>query len=492
MVVSRRGFLELSGAAAILASWGGMLGSRGSAHAAEVASRDDDQIYHFLNRIQYTITEADYELAKSIGIEGYLNEQLNLTMKRKGKVKLSSVLKKDRLKAASGKDASFKARQALHQGYINRTAFSTQQLYERMVEFWSDHFNITFNELEPDLVDFQNNVIRKHALGKFGDMVQASAKHPAMLFYLDNYLNTKKKPQENYARELMELHTIGVDGGYTEDDVKNVARIMTGWQVDDSMPGGFFFNEEVHDVKAKTVLGVSYPAGRGAEEGELLIDFLQKLPQTAHYISKKLCVRFVSDTPPDSLVDAMTAKWQETGGDIKEVLKVLFLSNEFKASIGIKFKRPLEWYAGVVRIGGIEFKDYWYQNFLLEKIGQIPYAWEQPNGYPDVMTAWANTNGLLERWNVAFEIFNRSFDKKSGIKAAVVKKVGKAKTVGELVDNVVLLAFGKPLDDKFRQDLIGFVGNTIDPNKPLEKETIETKLSSLLTLVVASPQFNFH
>lgn len=492
MVVSRRGFLELTGAAAILAAWGGPFGSVRTAHAAGAASREDDQVYHFLCRVQYGVNPADFEKCKSIGEAAYLEEQLNFEKLKKGKVKLSSILKSDRLKAAKGKDAYFKGRQGLHQGYINRAAFSTAQLYEKMCEFWSDHFNITFNELVPDLIDFQNNVIRKHALGKFGDMLQASAKHPAMLYYLDNYLNTKRKPQENYARELMELHTIGVDGGYTETDVKEVARILTGWQVDDALPGGFFFNEDKHDVKAKVVLGVTYPAGRGAEEGEQLIDTLQKSPQTAAYISKKLCIRFVSDTPPQTLIDKMAAKWLETGGDIKEVLRVLFLSDEFKASAGQKFRRPLEWYVGLVRVTGAEFKDYYYQNYLLEKLGQVPFGWEQPNGYPDVAPAWANTNGLLERWNTAFEIVQRSFDKKSGIKSSLTKKIGKVTTVGQLVDKVILVVFGRPMGGTLRSDLIGFVGNSIDENKVLDKETLETKLSALMTLLFASPLFQFH
>ncbi|HYG74413.1 MAG TPA: DUF1800 domain-containing protein [Planctomycetota bacterium] len=488
MSLSRRDFLHYTGAAALLAAWGGPLGAP-KAEAAGFASRADALTYHFLNRISYGVRANDIARCSEIGIAAYLEEQLNPeTIKTRARIKLSPLLKADRLKAAKGKDAHFKARVALVNGMIQRAAYSPAQLFERMVEFWSDHFNITLDELEPDLIDFQREVIRKHALGSFKDMLVAVAKHPAMLYYLDNYLNVKDKPQENYARELMELHTIGVDGGYTEKDVKEVARALTGWTVDDEQPGGFFFDAEEHDDGPKTILGLTTP-GSGIDDGMAVLDYLAGLPQTAQFICRKLCVRFVSDSPPSTLVDRMAQVWMQNNGAIKPVLRELFLSGEFNASIGQKLRRPLDWYIGVVRSTGVEFKDYWYMNSILEKLGQAPYAWEPPNGYPDVMTAWANTNGLLERWNSGYALTEYPLnDRKSGIKTDLLKRLGKIQSVPDVVDKASLLVFGKTLDDEKRQQLILFITDG-KPTAVWDKELQAKKLGSLMALLFASPMF---
>jgi len=490
MALSRRDFLSYSSAAAILAAWGGPLGLSRAQAAPLAAPRADDLTYHFLNRISYGVRAEDIERCNQMGVAAYLEEQLNPdSIKSRARFKVSPLLKADRLKAAKGKDAGFKARVASVNGMIQRAANSPAQLYERMVEFWSDHFNITIDELEPELIDFHREVIRKHAFGNFKDMLVGVAKHPAMLYYLDNYLNVKDKPQENYARELMELHTIGVDGGYTEQDVKEVARALTGWTVDDEQPGGFYFDPEEHDSESKVFLGKFLAAGNGISDGMAVLEYLAGLPQTAQFICRKLCVRFVSDSPSPSLVDQIAGVWMSNNGEIKPVLRALLLSDEFNAAINMKFRRPLDWYIAVVRATGIEFKDYWYMNSFLEKLGQPPYAWEPPNGYPDVMNAWANTNGLLERWNSGYALNEFPLnDKKSGIKTDLLKRLGKPKNTTELIDNASLLVFGKKLDDARRADLLAFItdgkGEYI-----LSKELQEKKWGSLMALLFASPMF---
>ena len=231
-----------------------------------------------------------------------------------------------------------------------RQMFSQRQLYEVMVEFWSDHFNIHLvNGLGPTLKpEDDRQVIRAHALGNFRDLLHASAKSPSMLFYLDNFFNLASAPNENYARELMELHTLGVDGGYTENDVKEVARCFTGWSI--RFPGDtsgdygtFVFLPAVHDNNAKVVLQNSITAGGGQSDGEQVLDILAAHPSTAQFIATKLCRRFISDTRTQPVIDAVAAAFTQSGGDIKTTLRALFATDAFRNTADLKFTRPAEY-----------------------------------------------------------------------------------------------------------------------------------------------------
>ena len=257
-----------------------------------------------------------------------------------------------------------------------RAIYSNRQLEEQLDDFWYNHFNV-FVDKGADrylVTEYERDAIRPHVLGKFRDLLEATAKSPAMLFYLDNWQSVgpnapqprgqgnkaKRGLNENYGRELMELHTLGVDGGYTQKDVTEVARCFTGWTINQPQRGGkFVFNPRLHDNGEKVVLGVTIPAGGGESDGEKVLDILAHHPATAHFISKKLAMRFVADDPPAALVDRMADTFLKTDGDIRQVMLTMIDSKEFW-SVGAyrsKVKSPLEMVASAVRAmnGNVDF-----------------------------------------------------------------------------------------------------------------------------------------
>ncbi len=298
---------------------------------------------------------------------------------------------------------------------ILRAIYSRRQLYEVMVDFWSNHFNIFAAKnicyaLKPN---DDRDVVRPHALGNFNDMLHASAQSPAMLIYLDNQANRKRAPDENYARELMELHTVSVDGGYTQKDVQELARVLTGWNVvnprNDGMmgmagngeAGDFFYNERIHDNGAASVMGLHIPAGAGMRGGKMALDMLASRPSTATFISTKLARRFISDAPPASAVQKGAAAFTKSKGDIKATLSAILHSEEFRQSLGQKMKRPFEFGVSALRIldAGVTINKRLLRTF--NQLGQPLFLWAFPNGYPDVRNAWNSTNLILNRWNFA-------------------------------------------------------------------------------------------
>jgi uncharacterized protein (DUF1800 family) len=358
---------------------------------------------------------------------------------------------------------------------IIRAAYSERQLQEVMTDFWFNHFNIFWaKNLDRDMTtDYEMSVIRPHTMGKFKDLLMATAKSPAMLVYLDNFQSTspdarlpqgrpgqlqrrpnslggfgnprlapgandpyyrqqqidremqrdqmqnrnqtpqqqrpiaaqpKRKPgiNENYAREIMELHTLGVEGGYTQKDVQEVARCLTGWTVDRPRQApGFVFRSFMHDNGEKTVLGQKIPAGGGIKDGEMVIDILAHQPSTAKFISTKLVRRFVSDTPPQALVDRVTAVYTKTDGDIREMLRTILTSPEFnsKEAYRAKIKSPFELAASAIRALGADVNAPLQTVQFIAKMGEPLYLYQAPTGYPDRADQWVNTGSLLERLN---------------------------------------------------------------------------------------------
>ena len=317
---------------------------------------------------------------------------------------------------------------------VVRAVSSEHQLAEVMADFWSNHFNIFMgkNIARVYLPSYIEETIRPRIFGRFEDLLVATARSPAMMVYLDNaqsIMPGAEPPQpgrraarrraaampavqqrrptglnENYARELMELHTLGVDGGYTQKDVTEVARILTGWSVARPAQGsGFVFNGWAHDQGAKTVLGVAFPAGGGEDEGRRLLRMLANHPSTAHYISGKLCARLVSDTPPDGCVDLAVAAWKRSGGEIREVLRVILHSPDFWAPAhrAAKVKSPLEFVVSAVRaVGGVPDSTPRLAG-AVGRLGQPIYQHVAPNGYPELEEDWVNSGALLNRMNVA-------------------------------------------------------------------------------------------
>ena len=307
---------------------------------------------------------------------------------------------------------------------LYRAIYSNHQLEEVLVDFWMNHFNV-FKEkaqVRMMLTSYERDVIRPHVLGHFKDLLIATAKSPAMLMYLDNFQsaaprddlpaplqangNPVRRPglNENYGRELMELHTLGVDGGYTQDDVIAVARAFTGWTIfDPSRYGEFQFNNANHDRKEKVVLEHRLPAGRGEQDGLDVLDILASHPSTAKFISRKLAQRFVADDPPQSLVDRMAATFTKTDGDLRAVLQTLFSSVEFSSEGAwqAKLRSPLEMVVASVRALNADVVDVMPLAQRIAELGQPLYGKVEPTGYPNTGESWASTSGLLGRINFA-------------------------------------------------------------------------------------------
>jgi uncharacterized protein (DUF1800 family) len=335
----------------------------------------------------------------------------------------------------------------LSQQKILRAAYSSRQLQEVMVDFWFNHFNV-FSGKGPTriyLTEYERDTIRPHALGRFRDLLHATAKSPAMLFYLDNWQSAAdpgattmvaaapvrpgarrraisvrprttadlpasaggRRPRglnENYARELMELHTLGVDGGYTQTDVQEVARAFTGWTIANPRQGGSFrFEPRLHDFGEKTVLGQRLPAVGGQRDGERVLDILARHPSTATHIAVKLVRRFVADQPSRVLVERAAAAFRRTDGDIREVVRVIVTSPEFfdADSVRAKVKTPFEFVVSALRATGTDARTVLPLVQTLQQLGMPLYGCQPPTGYADTASAWVNTGALLNRMNFA-------------------------------------------------------------------------------------------
>jgi uncharacterized protein (DUF1800 family) len=311
---------------------------------------------------------------------------------------------------------------------IVRGVYSERQLQEVMTDFWFNHFNVFWDKGADRWLttDFEMKVIRPRVFGKFKDLLLATAQSPAMLFYLDNHLSSVPDPRiaalrnrnrpnnaaanrktginENYARELMELHTLGVDGGYTQKDVTEVARALTGWTIDrPRMNANFVFRPQMHDHGEKLVLDHKIPANGGMQDGLKVIDILAHHPSTARFIATKLVRRFVSDNPPQSLVDKVAATYNKTDGDIREMLRTIFYSDEFMSpnNYGEKFKTPLEYVVSSIRALDGDAAGTQQLQRTLTQMGQPLFQYQPPTGFPDRKDQWMSDGALVARLNYA-------------------------------------------------------------------------------------------
>jgi uncharacterized protein (DUF1800 family) len=316
----------------------------------------------------------------------------------------------------------------LWEGKLYRAVYSNRQLAEELTDFWFNHFNIYMDKGADRYLTtaYERDAIRPNVLGKFSAMLKATAQSPAMLFYLDNWQsvspnavtgnrrgpapNAPKRRRglnENYARELLELHTLGVDGGYTQQDVIEVARCFTGWTIKEPYRGaGFEFNPRMHDPGEKTVLGVKIPAGGGVDDGLKVLDIVTHHPATAHHISFELAQRFVADNPPPALVDAMAQTFQRTGGDLREVMKTMLTSREFwsQGAYRAKVKSPLEMVASALRATGADMTVAFGIANKIGDMGEPLYRKVEPTGYSNAGAEWLNSAALLERMNFALAL----------------------------------------------------------------------------------------
>ncbi len=315
--------------------------------------------------------------------------------------------------------------QTLAKGKVLRAIESERQLEEVLADFWYNHFNVDAAKGNERLIvtDYDREAIRPHVLGKFRDLLEATASSAAMMLYLDNAQSKADGLNENYARELMELHTLGVNGSYTQHDIIEVARCFTGWTTTNTNvgarfvlrrgePQGFRYDDALHDKGEKTVLGVTIPAEGGKEDGEKVLDILARSPSTARFISRELAQRFVADGPPPALIDRMAKTFQDTDGDIRAVLATLFDSPEFfsEGAYRAKLKTPFEMIVSAVRATGAKVDDAGTLVGQISALGEPLYRKLEPTGYSNVGTDWLSSASLMGRINFGLDLAQNRVD----------------------------------------------------------------------------------
>ncbi|MCB1607518.1 MAG: DUF1800 domain-containing protein [Xanthomonadales bacterium] len=460
-----------------------------------------DPLQLLINRSSFGLRSAEYQAAQALGFDGWLERQLNpesidVSGLESALARLLPTLSMSNaalIADARATQNSFRSFIELRSATFLRQFYSGQQLYEVMVEFWSNHFSV--EHISGPIRQFKtpdDRAIRSNAMGSFRDLLNANARSPAMLFYLDNYVNVVSGPQENYARELLELHTLGVNGGYTEDDVKNVARAFTGWTINGRGDYEFIFNGLVHDFEAKTFLGQAMPAGQGVEDGQQVLDILASHPSTANLIATKLVRRFVADNPPATLVDAVAQVFLSTGGDVRSMLRTIFSSSEFAASGDQKVKRPAEFVMSAMRVLDLQFQGdapIRRINAYLEQLNQLPFMWPAPNGYPDVQGYWINTTAWLTRWNFAFAVAENTLA--PGLYFNPATLIGSANKAAEVVDVLADRLLHRPLLDEDRALLIELVAGGAPVDARIDARTLQLRVRELTAVLLASPYFHF-
>jgi len=469
-----------------------LLAAGAGAPSILAAAADDAAILHALNRLTYGPRPGDIDRVKAMGLQKWIdlqltpgridNSALEAKLRRLETLTLDSetiqreyagpamaerrkrqLENPEAVKPGPGSmrndpdmprgpmdDTQRKARQVIsdiEEAKLLRAVYSERQLEEVLVDFWFNHFNVFAGKGATRIYisEYERDAIRPYVLGSFREMLGATAKSPAMLFYLDNWLSSagdatetgeagdarearearaRRRARslaspaspasrarrsnginENYARELLELHTLGVDGGYTQKDIVNVAKAFTGWTMQPRQGSGFRFAPGRHDRSEKIVLGKTIRPG-GVDEGERVLDIVAAHPATARHIATKLAIRFVSDNPPAALVDRAAARFTATNGDLREVLEVILGSPEFASpeTYRAKVKTPLEFVASALRATGAEVRSGLPLVKTLRDMGMPPYFCQPPTGYDEMATTWVSAGALVSRMNFAVDL----------------------------------------------------------------------------------------
>jgi len=504
--------------------------------------RGDRQINHVLSRLTYGARPGDPERVRAIGVSAWIDRQLRprtiddsateraLAELTTLQMPITALLReyprpdaKLRAQLASGE----MSRQEMMERYpvekrpvriadelraakAVRAVTSERQLEEVMVEFWFNHFNVFAGkgDVRWYVSAYEREAIRPYALAKFPDLVRATAYHPAMLFYLDNWLSARpdfRVPagpnrgrrgglNENYARELMELHTLGVDGGYTQKDVTEVARAFTGWTIDRPQTDGHFvFRPIMHDTGEKIVLGQRIPAGGGREDGERVIEILTRHPATARFIATKLVRRFVSDTPPPALVARVAGSYLSTGGDIPAMLRAIFESPEFwsEDAYRAKIKKPFEFVASAVRaLGGTtDAQGAMALARASAEIGEPLYQAQPPTGYADRADVWVNAGALLARMNFALGLVSGRYPRVS-VELAPLVAGADPRSPAAVLDRLLGVIVADQAAPETRAVLMA---QLTDPQitrlSPDDRGAANTDVAKLAALVIGSPDF---
>jgi uncharacterized protein (DUF1800 family) len=380
-----------------------------------------DPIFHLLARATYGPRPGDVERVRAQGRSEWIDEQLHPEQIDDTPLVLRlaecELIFDDAHELRSVEESHI--RHQMERATVLRAAHTRRQLQEVMTGFWTDHFSIDAGKrgCRQTKPRDERDVIRPHALGTFRELVRASALSPAMLIYLDGRENRSRSPDEapneNYARELLELHTLGVRGGYTQTDVMEAARCLTGWTLEEDSFAKTFtaasygtrdavFRADWHDDGEKTVLGHRIPAGRGAQDLDDLLDIVCAHPSTARHVALKLCRRLVAESPPPSIVASTATVFGDSKGDLKTVVRHVLNSDEFANNAAAKIKRPLRFIVSALRAVGAEVRAGRGELEALERMGHVPYSHPTPDGYPDEAEPWMGT--MLWRWNFALAL----------------------------------------------------------------------------------------
>ncbi|RME85558.1 MAG: DUF1800 domain-containing protein [Caldilineae bacterium] len=496
MYPTRREFLKTGGLLALLATGPHFIRS-GTQPPIRWRSPQpvlaQDPALHLLRRATFGPTRSELERMRSMGVDAWIEEQLHPELIDDGELEAHLKATYPTLSMDLPDLFQMPPRQVvaeLRAATLERALYSKRQLLEVLVDHWSNHFSVDqlkggcrFSKTWED-----REVIRAHALGSFRDLLGADARSPCMLEYLDNYRSTKEAPNENYARELMELHTLGVDGGYTETDVKEVARAFTGWTIARGTHT-FVFRQRIHDTGSKVVLGHFLPAGRGIEDGEEVLDLLARHESTSYYVSRRLAQRLVADEPPDNVVTAAAKVFRDTDGDLRAVVRAILMHKAFWTSTGQKLRRPLELLVAAARTLEIPDIDGSIMTAAANYLGQPPFGWTAPNGYPDVAGAWVNTDALLKRWNYGMLLCE------GHIPTAIPDYVALLQGVPDhqgttIVDFFIDLVLHQKMHPEDRDQLIAFLDGDDGPfnaNLPHHRR----RVPSMVGLIVDSPYFQW-
>jgi uncharacterized protein (DUF1800 family) len=452
------------------------------AHAVAPPNEWSNPVARLVRRATMGIDEATLNQAKSMGYQAWLQSQIDYTRLDSSSIDGQVAALWPNL--AGTPETLFQvdqgqAQQQLSAAWLMRAALSPRQLYERMVEFWSDHLNIEIGKVGYLKIIDERDVIRKHALGKFGDLIKASAKSPAMLAYLDQNVSRVGAPNQNYARELLELHTLGVDNGYTQDDVADLSRVLTGWTLQGR--GNFTFNPALHDWTQKRVMGITIPAApsstgaAGILEGEQIIDMLVNHPNTARYISTKLLMWFVTPEPTATQISAVSSVFRATKGDLKLVVRAV-LNQGWIAQAPLKFKRPFHYLVSSLRAAKATITNTVNLNGQMTLLGMPLYFWETPDGYPDAFEYWSGN--LMPRWQVASTVSNL----RTGT-LIIDSAPYLAGTRDAAIDLINTNFFGGEMGASQRSQLLAYLnGGTFN----------DTRVRETLSLAIASETFQWY
>lgn len=445
-----------------------------------------------VQRITMGATPGELARVNAIGYDAYLEEQLDFESlddsvleRRVARDYPATSLTTAELLQRYRRDPYSKAHDHLVIATMLRSISSPRQLFERMVIFWSDHFNIDIGDdtllMKPS---DDRDVIRRHAMGTFPELLRASAYSPAMLFYLDNYSNTKEFPQENYAREILELHTLGVDNGYTQNDIVEVARCLTGWTLFDlygnpkNRRGDFVFEAGAHDYDAKVVLGRRIPAGGGISDGEAVLTRLAEHPNTAEFIARKLLRYFWGYEPGRSMVRKVKRAYLQTGGDIRAMLRVVLSKNLMRKATP-KLKRPYHLIVSTVRAMAADVDPGKWLMWVPGELRHGLFDWDTPDGYPDTFEYWSGS--LLNRWNFAQGVIG---DWNNGIDPDLPFLANPPASDAELVDQIDQQFLAGGMSPETRNVILDYM--SANPH------TGDWRVRQVMNLVISSPEFQWY